>query len=89
MRLQTPGISRDADETFLRSDGKPRITSPLDERAVVRGNHESWLVSTRSHPIREPNERVHVSLASEGDEEDSKRHGSRWGARGQIPPDQP
>ena len=45
-----PRISREANEIFLRSDGNPRIASPLDERAVVRCNHESWFVSARSHP---------------------------------------
>ena len=88
MRLQTRGSRAKRIEIFLRSDGNPSVTSFLDERRVVRGNHESWLVSTRSHSIRKPRERVHVSLTSEGNKEDSERHGSTVGSR-QTRLDQP
>ncbi len=81
-----PRVSRETVEIFLRSNGNQWVTSFLDERRVVRGNHENWLVSTRSHSIRKPRERVHVSLTSEGNKENSERHGSTGGAgkRGSI-----
>ena len=70
-----PRISRESKEIFLRADGNPSVSSFLDERSVVGSNHESWFVSLGSHALRKPQEWVHVSLASEWNEEDSEWHG--------------